>query len=104
MTDQAPDTTTAERLEVMDARLEHLTALTQRNAEAIEHLVQTVEANSQQVAANSQQIAAMSESIVGGFSQLDARLNRLALASERQEQNITRLVGIVERLLERNEA
>jgi len=88
----------------MDARMEHLTALTQRNAEAIEHLAQTVEANSRQIAANSQQIAAMSENIVGGFLQLDARLDRLALASERQEQNITRLVGIVERLLEKSDA
>lgn len=97
MTDPAPNPTTTERLEVMDARLELLTALTQRNAEAIEQLVHTVEANSQQ-------IASMSETIVGGFAKVDERLDRLTLVSERQEQNITRLVGIVERLLTKDEA
>jgi hypothetical protein len=72
----------AERLDVIEARLERLTAVAERTAD-------NVEAISEEVKALTHQVGVMT---IG--------LTEIRLTAERQEQNITRLVGIVEALIQ----
>jgi hypothetical protein len=71
----------SERLEVIDARLERLVAVSERTAQNVQEI-------SQEVKALTQQVGLLTEGL------MDIRLT-----CERQEQNITRLVGIVETLI-----
>ncbi|UBF27817.1 hypothetical protein K9N68_07870 [Kovacikia minuta CCNUW1] len=89
-----PDSTTKERLEVIDTRMEHLNAITQRIAEAVE--------------INTYQLGVLTEMVTSGFSEVKAiaqqqneRLDQMIELQERmlevQDQNISRLVATVER-------
>ena len=71
-----------ERLDIIDARLERLTAITERTAKNVEEISQELKSLTQQVGV------------------LTTGLVDIRLTAERQEQNITRLVGIVEKLLD----
>jgi hypothetical protein len=72
----------AERLDVIDARLERLTAVAERTANNVETISEEVKALTHQVGL------------------MTTGLTEIRLTAERQEQNITRLVGIVETLLQ----
>ncbi len=72
----------AERLDVIDARLERLTAVAERTADNVETISEEVKALTQQVGL------------------MTTGLTEIRLTAERQEQNITRLVGIVETLIQ----
>jgi archaellum component FlaC len=71
-----------DRLDVIEARLERLTAVAERTADNVEAISEGVEALTQQVGL------------------LTMGLTEIRLTTERQEQNITRLVGIVEALIQ----
>jgi septal ring factor EnvC (AmiA/AmiB activator) len=71
-----------QRLEVIDARLERLTAVCERTAQNVMDI-------SEEIRALTQQTGVLTEG-----------LTEIRLTSERQEQNISRLVGIVEKLIE----
>ncbi|NJR37691.1 MAG: hypothetical protein HC781_01215 [Leptolyngbyaceae cyanobacterium CSU_1_4] len=72
----------AERWDVIDARLERLTAVVERTANNVETISEKMEALTQQVGL------------------MTTGLTEIRLTAERQEQNITRLVGIVETLIQ----
>jgi hypothetical protein len=72
----------AERLDVIDARLERLTAVAERTANNVETISEEVKALTHQVGL------------------MTTGLTEIRLTAERQEQNVTRLVGIVETLLQ----
>ncbi|MBW4515491.1 MAG: hypothetical protein KME11_09725 [Timaviella obliquedivisa GSE-PSE-MK23-08B] len=72
----------AERLDVIDARLERLTAVAERTADNVETISEGVKALTEQVGL------------------MTMGLTEIRLTAERQEQNITRLVGIVETLIQ----
>lgn len=71
-----------QRLEVIDARLERLVAISERTAQNVQEMSQELKALTQQVGV------------------LTTGLMDIRLTCERQEQNITRLVGIVETLIQ----
>jgi uncharacterized membrane protein len=73
---------TDQRLEVIDARLERLTAITERTAQNVESMSEELKALTLQIGV------------------LTTGLTDIRLTCERQEQNITRLVGIVETLIQ----
>jgi len=73
---------TTERLDVIDARLERLTAVSERTADNVETISEGVKALTEQVGL------------------MTTGLTEIRLTAERQEQNITRLVGIVETLIQ----
>jgi hypothetical protein len=72
----------AERLDVIEARLERLTAVAERTADNVETISEGVKALTHQVGI------------------MTTGLTEIRLTAERQEQNITRLVGIVETLIQ----
>jgi methyl-accepting chemotaxis protein len=72
----------AERLDVIDARLERLTAVVERTADNVETISEEVKALTHQVGL------------------MTTGLTEIRLITERQEQNITRLVGIAETLIQ----
>jgi hypothetical protein len=71
-----------QRLEVIDAWLERLTAVCERTAQNVMDI-------SEEIRALTQQTGVLTEG-----------LTEIRLTTERQEQNISRLVGIVEKLIE----
>jgi septal ring factor EnvC (AmiA/AmiB activator) len=73
---------TTDRLDVIEARLERLTAVVERTADNVEAIAEGVKSLTQQVGL------------------LTNGLTEIRLTTERQEQNITRLVGIVETLIQ----
>jgi predicted nucleic acid-binding Zn-ribbon protein len=70
-----------DRLDVIEARLERLTAVAERTADNVEAISEEVKSLTQQVGI------------------LTMGLTEIRLTTERQEQNITRLVNIVETLI-----
>ena len=72
----------AERLDAIDARLERIMAVAERTADNVETISEEVKALTQQVGL------------------MTTGLTEIRLTAERQEQNITRLVGIVETLIQ----
>jgi uncharacterized protein (UPF0335 family) len=79
---QANEVLMSERLEVIDARLERLTAVCERTAENVKEI-------SDELKILTYQIGVLTTGLVD-----------IRLTAERQEQNITRLVGIVEKLIQ----
>jgi chromosome segregation ATPase len=69
---------TTDQLDVIEARLERLTAVVERTADNVEAISEEVRSLTRQVGL------------------LTTGLTEIRLTTERQEQNITRLVGIVE--------
>jgi hypothetical protein len=70
-----------DRLDVIESRLERLTAVAERTADNVEAISEEVKSLTQQVGI------------------LTMGLTEIRLTTERQEQNITRLVNIVETLI-----
>lgn len=79
----------SERLEVIDARLERLTAVSERTAQNVADTSAVVKEISEEIKILTHQIGVMTTGLVD-----------IRLTAERQEQNITRLVGIVEKLIQ----
>ena len=79
----------SERLEVIDARLEQLTAVSERTAQNVADTSAVVKEISEEIKILTHQIGVMTTGLVD-----------IRLTAERQEQNITRLVGIVEKLIQ----
>ena len=79
----------SERLEVIDARLEQLTAVSERTAQNVADTSAVVKEISEEIKILTHQIGVMTTGLVD-----------IRLTVERQEQNITRLVGIVEKLIQ----
>jgi archaellum component FlaC len=77
-----------ERLDVMEARLERLTAVAERTADNVEAISEEVKSISGEMKSLTQQVGL-----------LTTGLTEIRLTAERQEQNITRLVNIVETLI-----
>ena len=79
----------SERLEVIDARLERLTAVSERTAQNVADTSAVVKEIAEEIKILTHQIGVMTTGLVD-----------IRLTAERQEQNITRLVGIVEKLIQ----
>ena len=79
----------SERLKVIDARLEQLTAVSERTAQNVADTSAVVKEISEEIKILTHQIGVMTTGLVD-----------IRLTAERQEQNITRLVGIVEKLIQ----
>lgn len=79
----------AERLDVIDVRLERLTAVVERTVNNVEAISEEVKSISGEMKSLTQQVGLMTTG-----------LTEIRLTAERQEQNITRLVGIVETLIQ----
>jgi archaellum component FlaC len=77
-----------ERLDVMEARLERLTAVAERTADNVEAISEEVKSISGEMKSLTQRVGL-----------LTTGLTEIRLTAERQEQNITRLVNIVETLI-----
>jgi archaellum component FlaC len=78
-----------DRLDVMEARMERLTAVVERTAVNVEAISEEVKLISREIRSLTQQVGVMSTGLA-----------EVRLTAERQEQNITRLVGIVETLIQ----
>ena len=79
----------SERLEVIDARLEQLTEVSERTAQNVADTSAVVKEIAEEIKILTHQIGVMTTGLVD-----------IRLTAERQEQNITRLVGIVEKLIQ----
>jgi archaellum component FlaC len=86
--DMIGDRNNEQRLDVTEARLERLTAVAERTADNVEAISEEVKSISEEMKFLTQQVGL-----------LTTGLTEIRLTAERQEQNITRLVGIVETLI-----
>jgi chromosome segregation ATPase len=88
---------TKEELDTIDGRWDRLTTVTERTALNVEAISAGVKTLTEEVTSLSEEVKTLTHQI--GI--LTTGLTEIKLTAERQEHNITRLVGIVERLLER---
>ena len=86
----------SERLEVIDARLEQLTAVSERTAQN----VADISVISKETSVIVKEIAEEIKILTHQIGVMTTGLVDIRLTAERQEQNITRLVGIVEKLIQ----
>lgn len=86
----------AEWLDAIDARLERIMAVAERTADNIEAISEEVKSISGETKSLSSEMKALTQQV----GLMTTGLTEIRLTAERQEQNITRLVGIVETLIQ----
>jgi len=97
MNDEGGNSTTQHLLTVLVQATAELTQSNQQQKQAIE---QGYKQQNQKIDLLTDQIGHLTEVVTTGFAELKALAQQQSETAKRQEQNITRLVGIVEALVQ----